>query len=73
MAKLNWNKVNQQKLVHKKSYEDISGEISLYQQCIEKQYQLIEKLINQSPKNFKLTKNFFFETQKIISCYQKKC
>lgn len=46
MAKFNWNKVNRQNLVCKKGYENIYGEISPYQQCTEKQYQLISQLIN---------------------------
>lgn len=46
MTKFNWNKVHQQNLIYKKGYENISSEISSYQQCTEKQYQLIVKLIN---------------------------
>jgi hypothetical protein len=69
MAKFNWNKVNQQNLIYKKGYEDRSSEIAPYQQCTEKQYQLIEKLINQSPKNMKLAKQFLFwdtKTNKLL-------
>lgn len=48
MKKLNWTKIRQQNIVNKRGYENASGEIELYKQCTEKQYQLINKLISQN-------------------------
>ncbi len=69
MAKFNWEKRNQQSLICKKGYEDVSGAISHYKQCTEKQYQLIEKLMLKSPANKKLVKQFLFcdlKTNKLL-------
>ncbi|MFJ1521931.1 hypothetical protein [Spiroplasma sp. ald] len=69
MAKFNWHKINQQNIICKRGWKNISDEIFTNKQCTEKQYQLISKLIKQSEKNLQLANQYLFlnfKTKKLL-------